>query len=110
MWVVRKGSTTVTCRHLTRGAGILPKPCLAIPSNGLFTASWMNSIGSICEATPQRFEDAFRGATEVESRRVCAGRCLCGSNWCREGDLNPHGNPIRPSSVRVCQFRHPGTM
>ncbi len=29
--------------------------------------------------------------------------------WCREGDLNPHGNPIRPSSVRVCQFRHPGT-
>ena len=29
-------------------------------------------------------------------------------SWCREGDLNPHGNPIRPSSVRVCQFRHPG--
>ena len=23
--------------------------------------------------------------------------------------MNPHGNPIRPSSVRVCQFRHPGT-
>src|SRR2546427_10368662 len=29
--------------------------------------------------------------------------------WCRARDLNPHGKPIRPSSVRVCQFRQPGT-
>ncbi len=27
--------------------------------------------------------------------------------WCGERDLNPHGHPIRPSNVRVCQFRHP---
>src|SRR2546428_4589266 len=30
-------------------------------------------------------------------------------SWCRARDLNPHGKPIRPSSVRVCQFRQPGT-
>lgn len=29
--------------------------------------------------------------------------------WCRARDLNPHGKPIRPSSVRVYQFRQPGT-
>ena len=27
--------------------------------------------------------------------------------WCEERDLNPHGITIRPSNVRVCQFRHP---
>src|SRR3989454_4971169 len=32
-----------------------------------------------------------------------------GKTWCRARDLNPHGKPIRPSSVRVCQFRQPGT-
>src|SRR5438094_87139 len=30
-------------------------------------------------------------------------------SWCRARDLNPHGKPIRPSTVRVCQFRQPGT-
>src|SRR5213593_5024817 len=30
-------------------------------------------------------------------------------SWCRARDLNPHGKPIRPSSVRVCQFCQPGT-
>ena len=26
--------------------------------------------------------------------------------WCEGWDLNPYGMPIRPSNVRVCQFRH----
>ena len=28
------------------------------------------------------------------------------SMWCGKSDLNRHGNPIRPSNVRVYQFRH----
>ncbi len=29
--------------------------------------------------------------------------------WCREGDLNSYGvSPTWPSTMRVCQFRHPG--
>ena len=26
--------------------------------------------------------------------------------WCGRWDLNPYGITIRPSNVRVCQFRH----
>src|SRR5207245_9779747 len=38
------------------------------------------------------------------------GKCDQEFRWCREGDLNPHGNPIRPASVRVCQARDPATL
>src|SRR2546426_3592443 len=99
------------------------------------------------EATLQKFEDAFRGATRAQLRSQAPQRNLqltqfpggrlfpphtpppwwfnppntkkLGAgpklqiplpiSWCRARDLNPHGKPIRPSSVRVCQFRQPGT-
>ena len=33
-----------------------------------------------------------------------------GKGWCREGDLNSYRvAPTWPSTMRVCQFRHPGT-
>src|SRR3989442_12440723 len=71
-------------------------PCHPLTTRGRYPSSHTLPRGGSMHQTPRKFGRA-QTADPAEF------------SWCRARDLNPHGKPIRPSSVRVCQFRQPGT-